>query len=203
MFNLPAGKNFVPTWSHYFPDLSIPLPSLFRQLSPSFSPILAVPFARARERESNKYPVMVRNCSVHAGLIQPALLQHPRVYGRGKFTRLLFPLFQLLCSTPRERNTRPCDRHGDFFFLPSFLHSFFFFNPPLPPPPPPPPPPFSLRNFFHPVGKHSKTGNSSERTSLERERERKRGRNRREAKPPVNDCRIRGKQPSWLIVGAT
>lgn len=174
MFNLPAGKNFVPTWSHYFPDLSIPLPSLFpRQLSPSFSPILAVPFVRERERESNKYPVTVRNCSVHAGLIQPALLQHPRVYGRGKFTRLLFPLFQLLCSTPRERNTRLCDRHGDFFFLPSFLHSFFF-NPPLPPPPPPPPEHrFRCETFSIRWENTRKRGTrASELLSRERERER-------------------------------
>ena len=200
MFNLPAGKNFVPTWSHYFPDLSIPLPSLFRQLSPSFSPILAVPFAHARERESNKYPVMVRNCSVHAGLIQPALLQHPRVYGRGKFTRLLFPLFQLLCSTPRERNTRPCDRHGDFFFLPSFLHSFFF-NLPLPPPPLPPPPEHRFRCETFSI-RWENTRKRGTRANFSREREREREREI-DAKPPVNDCRIRGKQPSWLIVGAT
>ena len=202
MFNLPAGKNFVPTWSHYFPDLSIPLPSLFRP--PTISIFLAHSrrsiCARERERESNKYPVTVRNCSVHAGLIQPALLQHPRVYGRGKFTRLLFPLFQLLCSTPRERNTRPCDRHGDFFFLPSFLHSFFF-NLPLPPPFLLLPSTVFAAKLFPSGGQILENG-ELERTSLSREREKEREREI-DAKPPVNDCRIRGKQPSWLIVGAT
>ena len=183
MFNLPAGKNFVPTWSHYFPDLSIPLPSLFRP--PTISIFLAHSrrsiCARERERESNKYPVTVRNCSVHAGLIQPALLQHPRVYGRGKFTRLLFPLFQRLCSTPRERNTRPCDRHGDFFFLPSFLHSFFF-NLPLPPPPLPPPPEHRFRcETFSIRWENTRKRGTRANFSLERERERKRERNRREA----------------------
>lgn len=149
MFNLLAGKNFVPTWSHYFPDLSIPLPSLFRP--PTIS--IFLPLVRSRHspsirtRESNKYSVTVRNCSVHAGLIQPALLQHSRVYGRGKFTRLPSPsAFSSSFSAssvsvpPHARET--LDRAivtGIFSsFLPSFIpfFLFLFFNPPPPPPEP-------------------------------------------------------------------
>lgn len=147
MFNLLAGKNFVPTWSHYFPDLSISLALLSR--SPTTS--IFLPSSSIRTRESNKYPVTVRNCSVHAGLIQPALLQHPRVYGRGKFPPP--PLLPMSLLPPHARET--LDRHGDFFFLPSFL--FFFLTLP----------PFSLRNFFHPVGKHSKTGGTRANFSRE------------------------------------
>lgn len=190
MFNLLAGKNFVPTWSHYFPDLSIPLPSLFRP--PTIS--IFLPLVRSRHspsirtRESNKYSVTVRNCSVHAGLIQPALLQHSRVYGRGKFTRLPSPsAFSSSFSAsnvsvpPHARET--LDRAivtGIFSsFLPPFLFFFSFFltllllllpNPV-----------FAAKLF--PSGGKTLENGELERTSLEREREREgeKERNRREA----------------------
>lgn len=167
VFNLLAGKNFVPTWSHYFPDLSISLALLSR--SPTTS--IFLPSSSIRTRESNKYPVTVRNCSVHAGLIQPALLQHPRVYGRGKFPPP--PLLPMSLLPPHARET--LDRHGDFFFLP------FFFNPP----------PVFAAKLFPSGGKTLENGgNSSE--LLERDR-------REAARWTIVE--FVEKQPSWLIVG--
>ena len=72
-----------------------------------------------------------------------------------------------------RENTRPCDRHAaveEFFsffsFLLSFSFSFFALVETFP-----------LRNFFHPMGKHSKAANSNQPPrSIERERERERER---------------------------
>lgn len=163
MFNLLPGENFVPAWSHYFPGLSIS-PSLPATPVPLLTLAFFPPFVRA----SNKYPVTVRNCSVHAGLIQPALLQHPRVYGRGKFGLYsVSPSLVALVPPHARRDTRPCDRHaavGEFIFF-FFSTPLFLLVPPLPRRT------LSQRNFFHPVGKHSRVG-ELERTSRSREKSR-------------------------------
>lgn len=153
---LSRSLYFAFSYSFHFLSPAFCL-SLFLQ-SLAYSRIFR-PFVRA----SNKYPVTARNSSVHAGLIQLALLQHRRVYGGGKFTgvsRFSFAWFS--CSfhlSPALENTRPCDRHAaveEFFFF------FFFLNLVHPIET------FSLRNFFHPVGKHSKAGNSNELPGRER-----------------------------------
>lgn len=175
MFNLLTGKNFVSAWSHYFPALSISLSpafclSLFLQ-SLAYSRIFR-PFVRA----SNKYPVTARNSSVHAGLIQLALLQHPRVYGGGKFTGVSrFSFTRFSCSfhlSPALENTRPCDRHAA-------VEEFFFFFEPGPP----------YRNVFvaelFPSGGKTLESGQLERTSRSREID-------AAPRSSANDCRIQG-----------
>lgn len=123
----------------------------------------------------------MRNCSVHAGLIQPALLQHPRVYGRGKFTGLPSSSSSSSYSAssvsvpPHARET--LDRAIVTGIFSSFLPSFFFFFFLTPHLLLLPNPVFAAKLF--PSGGKTLENGELERTSLSFSRERER--NRREA----------------------